>query len=126
MATSFECTSKAIALSALDAIAASMKGAQRDAVLAVKVWIQENVRQETSPDEVMQRAWEILGKESEGERKGREWNERGTRKINGEWVSSEPEDGAEWKCVWNAKTKRWEPPYPLPIVEGRKNLPGTQ
>jgi hypothetical protein len=39
----FECTNRAMALTALDTIAAgSMKGPQRDAVMAVKAWVQEN------------------------------------------------------------------------------------
>jgi hypothetical protein len=37
------CKDRAMALTVLDTIAASMTGTQREAVLAVKSWIEENV-----------------------------------------------------------------------------------
>lgn len=111
----FECTSKAMALTALDTIAASMKGAQREAVLAVKAWVRENTSDGLT-GEVREKLESIFNAETEGQRKGREWYQRGSRKIGGEWVTPDPEDGAEWSCVWNAKAKRWEPPCMLPLA----------
>jgi hypothetical protein len=110
----FECKSVAMALTALNTIAAELKGTQQAAILAVKAWIQENVPKEF-PSEELKKIFEYV---TEGERKGREWYERGSRKVNGEWVSTEPEEGAEWTCVWNAKNKQWQPPYPPPLTMG--------
>jgi hypothetical protein len=116
----FECTNKAMALTALDTIAASMKGTQREAVLAVKAWVQENVPNPLSA-ETIQKLKDVFEYETEGERLGREWYNRGSQKLEtGEWVNSEPADGAEWKCVWNAKNKCWKPPFPPPLIQGRE------
>jgi hypothetical protein len=113
--TDILCKSRAIALTALDTIATSMKGTQQAAVLAVKAWVQENVMTGLSQEELDK----IFCTETEGQRKAREWRDRGSRKVNDEWVSTEPEDGTEWKCVWNGKTKRWEPPFPPPLIQKR-------
>jgi hypothetical protein len=110
----FECKSIATALSALNAIAAELKGTQRAAILAVNAWIQENVPKEIPREEL----GKIFTSETEGQRTGREWYERGSRKVGGEWVSAEPEEGAERACVWNSKNKQWQPPCPPPPVMG--------
>jgi hypothetical protein len=108
----FECKSRDMALVALDTIATSMNGTQRLAVLAVKEWVQEN----TTPRYIQEELLSILNAETEGQRKAREWWNRGSQKADGEWVTPEPEDGAEWICVWKAETKRWEPPFPPPLI----------
>jgi hypothetical protein len=111
----FECKSKAMALNCLGAIAESSRGKQQKALLAVKTWLTENVPAPFGP-ETLQKLRDVFESETEAERLGREWWDRGSRKVNGEWVSTEPENGAEWKCVWNAKIKRWEPPCPPPLI----------
>jgi hypothetical protein len=101
----FECKSKAMALNCLDAIAENLRGRQKAALYAVKGWLAENVPNPLSP-ETLQKLKDVFESETEGERLGREWYARGRRKLaNGEWASSEPENGAEWRCVWNSKTK---------------------
>jgi hypothetical protein len=88
--------------------------AYRAALLAVNAWIQENVPKEIPREDL----GKIFTSETEGQRTGREWYERGSRKVNGEWVSTEPEEGAERACVWNSKNKQWQPPYPPPLIMG--------
>jgi hypothetical protein len=110
----FECKSRDMALTVLDTIAASMKGTQRQAVLAVKDWVRENTTTGYTQEELLRIF--TSHPETEGQRKAREWWDRGSRKVGGEWVTPEPEDGAEWTCVWNAETKRWEPPFPPPLI----------
>jgi hypothetical protein len=116
----FECKNVGMAITALDTIAASMEGTQRAAVLAVKTWVQKNAPAKLSC-ETREKLLSIFNAETEGQRKAREWYNRGSRTVGGELVSTEPEGGAEWTCVWNAKTKRWEPPYPPPLISGGRN-----
>jgi hypothetical protein len=108
----FECKSKATALAALDAIAAELGGAQQAALEAVKAWIRESAPDEADREELRK----IFEHETEGRRKGREWFDRESQKVNGDRASAEPEEGAEWTCTWNAKNKQWRPPYPPPLV----------
>jgi hypothetical protein len=110
----FECKNRGTALAALDAIAAELNGTRQAALTAVKAWIRENVSSDIPREELEK----IFTRETEGRRKGREWWERGSRKVNGAWASSEPEDGAERTCVWNAKNKHWQPPSPPPLATG--------
>jgi hypothetical protein len=110
------CKSRAAAFAGLETMASSMpKGIQKDALTAIKNWLTENVPVPFGP-ETLQKLRDVFESETEGERLGREWWDRGSRKVDGEWVSTEPENGAQWTCVWNAKTKRWEPPYPPPLI----------
>jgi hypothetical protein len=110
--TNFDCKNRDMALTALDTIATSMQGTQQAAILAVKSWVQKNMPVVSSQEELNK----IFYAKTEPQRKGEAWRNRGSQKVNGEWVSTEPEDGAEWTCVWNAKTKRWEPPFPPPLI----------
>ena len=77
--------------------------------------MQENVGNGLT-DEVQKKLEQAFTSETEGHRKGREWWDRGSRKVNDKFIPTEPEDGAEWVCIWNAKHKCWEPPYPPPLV----------
>jgi hypothetical protein len=115
----FECKNRAMALTALDAIASSLQGAQQAAVLAVKVWVEAN-----APPEPDRETWERLKRIFEGnewEQKGRAWLDQETSDPTYEGSTEgdlhhkhhemiyEPEDGAELDCFWNAKYKAWEP-----------------
>jgi hypothetical protein len=111
----FECKSKAMAINCLTAIAECSRNKQQKALLAVKSWLAESIPDPLN-SETLQKMRDIFASETEAERLGREWWDRGSRKVDGEFVSSEPENGAEWKCVWNAKIKRWEPPYSPPLI----------
>jgi hypothetical protein len=114
------CKSREAALATLGTIAESLpSGTQRQALAAVAEWIRDTVSSESAEerDKILR---DIFFSETEGERLGREWWNRGSRKLqSGEWANTEPADGALWKCRWNAKTKQWEPPFPPPL----KNLP---
>jgi hypothetical protein len=61
-------------------------------------------------------------KKTEGEQKGWNWYERGSEVINGELVPTEPDDGAEWPCRYNAEVKRWEPESKPPIIEKKTDF----
>ncbi|MDR0642077.1 MAG: hypothetical protein LBG07_06430 [Treponema sp.] len=111
------CKNRTMALTALIAIAENTPpGTQRAVLLAVNEWILQNTSEEYSRVELDGKFAKLFEK-TEAEQKGWDWYCRGSRKVGSEWVSTEPEDGAEWKCVWNAKTKRWEPPYQPPLIE---------
>jgi hypothetical protein len=112
----FECASGAIALTVLDTIAASMKGTRRAALFAVKSWVEGNTSEPANAEE-LSRIFEETLRLIPAQQKGRDWWDRGCKKIDGEFIPTEPEDGAEWTCIYNAKKKRWEPPYPPPLVE---------
>jgi hypothetical protein len=117
---SIVCKSRAAALAGLETIAASMpRGTQRDALLAVRDWITENL-----PPDFDEKTIESIQKIFEGteeQKKGRAWLDR--EKSDPACVGStegylhhhhhemihEPEDGAELDCFWNAKYKAWEP-----------------
>jgi hypothetical protein len=114
------CKSRAAAFSGLETIAASMpRGTQRDALIAIKNWIEDN-----SPTDFNEKTIERLQKIFEGseeQKKGRAWLERETSDPSYEGSTEgnlhhrhhemihEPEDGAELECFWNAKYKAWEP-----------------
>jgi hypothetical protein len=53
----------------------------------------------------------------EPHRLGWDWYCRGSKKIRDEWVYTEPENGAEWTCIWNAEKKEWEPSTLPPWIE---------
>jgi hypothetical protein len=117
---SIVCKSRAAAFAGLETIADSMpRGTQRDALIAIKTWIEENL----SPDfdgkttERMQKIFEGTAEQ----KKGRAWLDRemsdpaykgsteGYLHHKHHEMIHEPEDGAELDCFWNAKHKAWEP-----------------
>lgn len=120
------CRSKGAALSALDIIAENTPmGTQRDTLLAVRRWVNQNSEGAEIPEAAMERLRRIF-KGSEEEKKGRAWIERETGDPGhtpGRATTStdegnchmlhetihEPEDGAELKCFWDAGTKAWQP-----------------
>jgi hypothetical protein len=115
----FECKNKAVALTVLDTIAASMKGTRRTALFAVRKWVDENVPPE--PDQETRERIMRIFEGSEWEQKGRVWLDREMDDPSYEGSTEgdihhkhhemihEPEDGAELDCFWNAKYKAWEP-----------------
>jgi hypothetical protein len=104
MKDEFVCESRATALTALDAITESLPvGAQRQALSAIRTWIEGNTQPMQTWGETCARLEEIF-RGSPAEQKGQDWHKQ---IIAGE--TSEPEDGAEWRCAWNAQTKQWEP-----------------
>jgi hypothetical protein len=110
------CTSREAAIAALETLASTMPmGTQRDTLIAVSKWIDENKPPSLS-DEDRKNIAAFL-KRTEGEQKGWEWYERGSEVVNGELVPTEPEDGAEWNCKYKAQTKRWEPTSTPPIIQ---------
>jgi fructosamine-3-kinase len=105
MENNLVCKTRTAALVAIDTIAGNMySGTQRDALLAVKMWIEDNTRSEQNQEEFEAKIAKLF-KKTEAEQKGWDWYCRGSKKVNGELVPAEPEDGAEWKCAWNAKKK---------------------
>jgi hypothetical protein len=105
MKNEFICKTRASALTALDAITENLPaGTQQSALLAVKAWIEDNCQAMQSREETNAILAKIFER-TPGEQKGLAWY----KKKKGELVSTEPEDGAEWKCAWNGKTKTWEP-----------------
>ncbi|GHV77163.1 hypothetical protein AGMMS49942_19840 [Spirochaetia bacterium] len=115
------CTSWEAAIAALETIAGTMpRGTQRETLIAVKTWIQE----ETPPtlsDEDRENIADFL-KKTEGEEKGWDWYCRGSEVINGELVPTEPDDEAEWNCRYNAQAKRWEPTSTPPIIQQKTDF----
>jgi hypothetical protein len=104
MKTDLVCKNRASALTALDAIIEGLPvGVQRQALSAVQRWVEENTQPTQNWDETCKKLDEIF-RGSPEEQEGRAWHKR---IIAGE--TSEPENGAEWRCAWNAQTKQWEP-----------------
>jgi hypothetical protein len=91
------------------------KGTQRDALIAIRNWIEENMSPDFD-DETRKRIQRIY-EGTEEERKGWEWvnkvmehslyNGSETEVAYEELV--EPEDGAELPCAWVAESKSWHP-----------------
>jgi hypothetical protein len=120
MENNLTCTSREAAIAALETIAGILPGGtHRDTLIAVKTWIEEETRPALSAEksEELQKIVEETFKKSEGEQKGWEWYERGSEVVNGKLVPTEPEDGAELDCRYNAQTKRWEPASTPPIIQ---------
>jgi hypothetical protein len=104
------CRSRETALTALETLAEAMpRGLQKEAITAVRNWIEENTLPTRNAEEIQVLFQKYLYDKTPAEQKGEDWYWRGSKKINDEFVPTEPEDGAEWKCLYNAKTKRWEP-----------------
>jgi hypothetical protein len=124
------CKSKGAALAALDTIAETMqRGTPRDVLLAIKKWIDENLRETFLPGDI-QAELDRIFQGTEAQQKGRAWIERelsdpayvGGLPIKGDEgrhyhkMIHEPEHGAELDCYWNSKIKAWEPCHSWPIV----------
>jgi hypothetical protein len=105
------CKNRAAALSSLDTMAAGMpQGMQRAALLAVKAWIEDNTQPSQSREEVNALLAKLFER-TPGEQKGQDWH---NRMIAGE--AAEPEDGAEWKCAYNARKGQWFPISTPPLM----------
>jgi hypothetical protein len=116
------CNSRGAAISALETLADILpRGTQREALIAVRNWIDKNTTPTRSPEE--QQKWlDNILKKSEGEKKGWEWYERGSEDIGGKLVPTTPEDGTEWTCRYNAKAKRWEPTSLPPPMQKKSTV----
>jgi hypothetical protein len=126
------CKSRAAASAALETIAASMpRGTQRDALLAVKNWIEENLPPDFDEETIkkIQRIYEG----TEEQKKGRAWldNEMedpayvGRGSDHHEFIH-EPENGAELDCYYSAKYEKWIPVgygWP-PVLHQTDGFPG--
>jgi hypothetical protein len=128
------CKNKEAAITALDTIAGTMaNGTPRDVLLAIKKWVDENVRDTQLPEEIKAKMASIF-KGTEWEQKGDAWIEREMKDpayVQGQSVKGlgfehkhhkmihEPEHGAELVCFWNAHTKAWEPCHSWPIIARR-------
>jgi hypothetical protein len=120
MDSNLVCKKRSSALSTLDTIAGVMPiGTQRDALLAVRNWINKKVQPEDSREELAERLRKIF-EGDEADRLGREWYNRGSEDINGELVPAEPGHGARVYCLWNAESKRWEPENSPPGTAGKE------
>jgi hypothetical protein len=109
------CASREVAIAALETLASIMPmGTQHDALIAIRNWISENASRRLS-DDTSKKLADFL-KKTEGEQKGWDWYERGSTVVDGELVPTEPEDGAEWPCRYNAQAKQWDPKSKPPIV----------
>ena len=107
---SLVCKSHGTAIAALETITAAMsKGTQRDTLVAIYKWLNE-IRPAESREELIKKLNKIFEGDAH-DRLGREWYVRGSKKINGNFVPSEPGHGARVHCLWNAKTKKWEPEH---------------
>jgi hypothetical protein len=116
MENNLACANGEAAIAVLETLIGTMpRGTQRNALIAVKTWIEEQPRLSLSEDE-RKRIMSIFEK-TPGEQKGWDWYERGSEVINGELVPTIPDDGAEWNCRYNAKAKRWEPTSKPPIIQ---------
>jgi hypothetical protein len=104
-----KCKNRAMAFTILDTLADSMKGRHREAVLAVRDWMKENLIPDFDP-ETVKRIQKIF-EGDEAEQLGRAWYNRGSKNINGKLTPTEPEHGARIRCLWNGKTKKWEPEW---------------
>jgi hypothetical protein len=62
----FKCKDKGMALAVLSTVAESMKGTQREAILAVKSWLMESVPAPLGP-ETLQKLSDIFEGKDEGE-----------------------------------------------------------
>jgi hypothetical protein len=110
MKNDFTCKTRAAALSALEAIAENTPpGTQRLALLAVKGWIEENTQPERSWPEVTAKLKKIF-EGDEHDQLGRAWSENG----------GVPAHGARVHCIWNSRTKKWEPEHDPEKVLSRK------
>jgi len=128
------CKSKSAALAALDTITEAMTNrTYKDVLLAIKKWIDENVRDVLMPEEIRAKM-ALVFQGTEGEQKGRAWIDRemsdpaykGGNKVEGDAshrlhkMIHAPEHGAELQCFWNAHTKTWEPAEPWPPVSHKR------
>jgi hypothetical protein len=124
------CKSKSAALAALDTIAGTMqRGTPRDVLLAIKKWIDENLRETFLPGDI-QAELDRIFQGTEAEQKGRAWIERelsdpayiggiarkGDEGRHYHKMIHEPKHGAELSCYWNSKTKAWEPCHTWPPI----------
>jgi hypothetical protein len=123
--TDFVCKNRTAALSVLDTMAINIpRGTRRAALLAVRAWLEENTFPEHTQEELEKSFARALA-ETDGQRKAREWREKGSEKHGDKWTpNAEPEDGAETECCWNAETKRWEPIVSPPWILPRQEYSG--
>jgi len=94
------CHTKAAAISALQVVAESLQGTQRDAIAAICCWIEENYPRDFTP-ETRARLQAIYDEIcDEPERKALEWAAMG----------GQPPDGARVQVpyIFNADKKQWE------------------
>jgi hypothetical protein len=104
------CNSKAAATAALETIASTfLRGTQRDALIAVINWIEENFPKDFSEEtkERIQKIYDDLM--DEANRKFTEWEAHG----------GEPPDGARAMVpfLYSAERKAWLPEHGLPPVQ---------
>jgi hypothetical protein len=112
-----------MAFTVLDTLADSMKGRQREAVLAVWDWMKDNIPPDFDPETI--KRIQKLFEGDEAEKLGRAWYARGSKDVNGKLVPTEPDPGARIHCLWNGKTKKWEPEcIPPQHIEAQPYKPG--
>jgi hypothetical protein len=103
METNLICKNRTAALATLDAMADSLpKGTQRNALLAVRIWVGQNTQPEQGKTGL-----EELRKIFEGDEydhRGREWRSKG----------GPPPDKARTACLWDAESQKWEPEFISP------------
>jgi len=102
------CRSKTAALAALQAIAESLKGTQKSALVAICCWIEENLPPDFTPETRtrIQRVYEDLM--DEGNQKAIEWFALGG--------TPKPGTRIEVPYIFDAVKKEWTPEKGLPPV----------
>ena len=127
MENSLVCKSRTAASAALETIADSLPRGmtQRNAILAVREWLIENSPPDFN-DETMKRLQRIF-EGDEADKLGLAWYNRGSKVRDGKLEPTTPAHGARVSCLWNARTKKWEPEaIPPAHQEEQKNKPEAE
>jgi len=122
MSNELICDSKQSALKILEIISASLdKGTPREALRAVSSFIQREVSDFVSLEDRAE-MFKKLFEKTPGEKLFDNWYEAGCHKnAKGEYINNtEPENGAEGNCRYNANTGRWEPTLIPPLILPQK------
>jgi hypothetical protein len=98
------CKDRESALSALEVLGTAMQGTQRESLLAVKDWVDENTSPPLNSEETHGELERKLFTPSEEEEKAWLWYLRREE--------AEPEDGMHWTFAYDAKSRQWNPFVP--------------